>query len=1121
MEQVVLLILLVLGVPLVAGIWLVVRAFIVQNQIAELTRRVEGLQAELWKLKRAGGAAPQTAGEKAAEFVAAVLPPQRAETEVPPQAAVPMPVPDVNVPPAPEPAPEVPPPAMAPSLWETAAAAPAELPSKASATPPPIPLIPPLPKPAAPPPVPAPEVAEPSWESPEAAAPPVAEAPAAVEKTSFEMRVGTYWLVRIGIVILVTGLAFGANLAYHRIVPRLGPPEKISLLYLVSGLLLGAGAWWQRRNVKESLKNYAQVLFAGGLAGVYLTTYAAHYAPPVRVIASALLDGTLLFLWAGVIAWIADRRKSEVMALFAVCLAFFSSVITRVGEFTLYSNLILTLAAVVFLVRNRWAGLSLVSLLTSYAGYVVWRFLGSFSWHWAAPDANLWWGAGFLASYWLVFTAATFLSKSENLTGGRRAAFLTLNNGAYFTLFVLTMWQVHTGGFWKFSLVYGAVLLALAAAARRFLPAEPAAKNAYLTQGLVLVTVGFIAKYSGLNLAVVLGAESVVLYGLGSQRRSAVMQGFAFAAAVLAVGWCAATAKYFDAQDFWMSAGLGGLLAANAGWAHRLETRANPESRRLASSAFALLAFAAWVLAAWFNTPEQHLPVAVVLAVAGVVFYGAIGGYRAAAPKVVAFASGAAAVGWWLATAPRLAPTGLEAGAAIGALLLLNACRAHREGAASPQLLRPEPTAWALAALAAWLGATWYNTTEAHLPLVLTAEAVALTFSIYVVRVREVTLLGQLFLVIAQVTWLYHFQGAKPPWWNPLAIIAVTIGLSHWWQHQKSVAVNRDGFAIGAAVYALAAVGVALVWLHPLVGPPGWLVLTGLLAAGVTVYGLVTRAWAVAIAGQIFLAVGAWEFVRQLLGARPEWYFPLAPLAVLGAFSLGTVVWFARQGQEAPAREPLLQVALIYRWLALALSLLWVWDYVGERQRVWAYMLAAAWVFAAGLWRNSREGLAAAAVYAAASLALLWGHEGLAMDLYGPNLVSLLALLVMQQLLRLAAARLPVAEGIHGGVVLVAGASLWRYLSCWTAQAGGGFTVTMTWAGLAVAVFAAGMLLHERFYRWFGLGVLATAVGRVVLVDVWKEEPMYRVMTFMALGVALLVVGFLYNKYQEKIRQWL
>jgi uncharacterized membrane protein len=216
-----------------------------------------------------------------------------------------------------------------------------------------------------------------------------------------------------------------------------------------------------------------------------------------------------------------------------------------------------------------------------------------------------------------------------------------------------------------------------------------------------------------------------------------------------------------------------------------------------------------------------------------------------------------------------------------------------------------------------------------------------------------------------------------------------------------------------------------------------------------------------------------------------------------------------------------LQVARVYRWLALAMSLVWVWEYVPERQRVWTFMLAAAMIFALGIWRNSREALAATAVYAVASLGLLWLRENLVMDIYGPNLLALLALFAMQQILRRTSARLPVDEGVHGAVVIVGGLSLWRFLSCWTAEAISGFSVTMTWAALAVVVFTAGMLLHERFLRWFGLGVLAAAVGRVVLVDVWNERPAYRVLTFLALGVALLVVGFLYNKYEEKIRQWL
>ena len=78
------------------------------------------------------------------------------------------------------------------------------------------------------------------------------------------MRLGTYWLVRIGIVMVLTALVFFGNLAYQNFISKLGPGGKVALLYLASAGLLVAGGWWQRKAAKESLKNYAQVLFAGG-----------------------------------------------------------------------------------------------------------------------------------------------------------------------------------------------------------------------------------------------------------------------------------------------------------------------------------------------------------------------------------------------------------------------------------------------------------------------------------------------------------------------------------------------------------------------------------------------------------------------------------------------------------------------------------------------------------------------------------------------------------------------------------------------------------------------------------------------------------------------------------------
>ena len=969
--------LLCIGAPIALLVWAVVSVVKTRgknvkdhDRIEEISQRLQALEAEVFALKQGVASAP-------ASVPAPVLPAK-----------------PIVIPPPQPPVAAIPPVIRSPSFV--------------------IPELKPVPVFVAPP-----VFAAQAKIEPETKLPPFTEPPPVAQKNSFEMRLGTYWAVRVGIVMILTCLAFAANLAYHNLVPKLGPGGKISLLYLASGLLLGAGAWWQRRSAAVSLKNYAQVLFAGGLAAVYFTTYAAHHIPPLRVIASALLDGTLLLVWAGVILWLADRRKSEVMALFAVGLAFYSSVITRVGEFTLYSNLILTVAAVVFLVRNRWASLSFASLVTSYAGYTFWRFLHEDGWRWATPDENLWLGAGFLASYWLVFTAATFLSKSEKLSGPNRAAFLTLNNGAFFALFLLTMLQVHSGGFWKFSLGYGAVLLALAACAKKMLSAEPLAKNAYLTQGLLLVTLGFIFKFAGLQLALVLGVESVVLFILGSQRRSLVLKFFSFAAAVLATGWCVANLRHFDFEmlddhSLWIGGGLGALLVCNAFWAHRLDAGKS----------------------------------------------------------------------------------------------------------SSP--LRVEPTFFTLLALVNWLATTWCNTTEANLPLALAVEAVVLTFSIYLLRVREITLLGQFFLVFAQLAWLGHFLNHTPPWWNPLALIAVTIGLSHWWQKQKTLVVDKK-FSTGCqTIFALASVALVLVWLHPLVEAPTWLALTSLLAVAATIYGVATRAWPLAVCGQIFLAVSAWEFFAQGWSYKSEWFFPLAPVAALGVLSFATVGWFARKpDSKLAAREPLLQIAMVYRWIALAMSLCWLWQYVPERQHVGAFMGVAVGVFALAVWRRNREALLATAVYAVAALLALWAAEDLEMDVYWMNLLALLTLLALQQILRRLPERFTLDEKLHGAIVFITGVSLWRLVSCWAATFTGGFFLTMTWAGFAVLVFAAGMMLRERFHRWLGLGVLAAAVGRVVLVDVWKQETIYRVLTFMALGVALLVVGFIYNKFQDAIRKWL
>src|SRR5437762_828347 len=96
-------------------------------------------------------------------------------------------------------------------------------------------------------------------------------------------------------------------------------------------------------------------------------------------------------------------------------------------------------------------------------------------------------------------------------------------------------------------------------------------------------------------------------------------------------------------------------------------------------------------------------------------------------------------------------------------------------------------------------------------------------------------------------------------------------------------------------------------------------------------------------------------------------------MAALAFLSFATVVWFrthARAGTEL--REPLLGVALIYRWFALAMLVAWVHEYIPARERFWVFALLGLLAFCWSGWRRSREGFLSSAVLTSAGLLAFW-----------------------------------------------------------------------------------------------------------------------------------------------------
>lgn len=384
---------------------------------------------------------------------------------------------------------------------------------------------------------------------------------------SFELRLGRVWLARIGIVILLTGLVFLGNYAYHAFIGRLGPAGKLLLIYLAGGGLCGLGSWIGRR--RESLETYGRVLLAGGCATIYYATYAAHFVATLRVVESPILAGALLLLLGGGFVCLADRLRSQTLAAATVALSFYTAAINPAQTFSLFSNLVISAAAIALLARRRWVSVSFLSLAGSYGAFAFWRFRDGLAF--PPPDAasQFWPAVLFPAAYWLVHTAAVMLRRVDAFDPTARPAFLTLNNIAFFSLAGPAVAGVHPQFFWLAACAYGAVLIMLAAVAGRRSPDEAFFDGAYLAQGLGLVVLGLFHKLSamGWQQPISYALLSAALISLGRLRHGGVYRFFA---------------------------GLTALAAALSAWE---KLPSGGDHARLAAVATAvILAAAAWLL---------------------------------------------------------------------------------------------------------------------------------------------------------------------------------------------------------------------------------------------------------------------------------------------------------------------------------------------------------------------------------------------------------------------------------------------------------------------------------------------------------------------------------------------
>ncbi len=399
-------------------------------------------------------------------------------------------------------------------------------PSPEEAAPPPPPrVVPPSPAPAAP----AQEISRPVV--PPRVTPPPPERPPIGERLKSLLKIeevlGTNWLNKLGIIILVIGVAL--FVAYQ--IRESEPWVRVLIGYAVGGGLLGAGVFFEKR---EGWRLLARAGVGGGWALLFFVTYAMYHVPAARIIQRQWPDLVLLFLVACVMVAHTLRYNSQAVTSLAFLLAFSTVTISRSNAYSLSAGALLATGMVVIALRRQWFELEVIGILATYINHFYWLrpiILAMGGHHRVFPEYTA--SSLLLTFYWLLFRASYVMRRPD----GKRMEDVStvaaiLNAGVY--VWVMGYQSVHPELAFQFLLAVGAAELAvgqLAATRRR--------RTAFViltTLGAVLVTTAFPYRYSGSNLSLLWLAEAEAFFLAGVLTREVVFRRLSVLAGFLTAG---------------------------------------------------------------------------------------------------------------------------------------------------------------------------------------------------------------------------------------------------------------------------------------------------------------------------------------------------------------------------------------------------------------------------------------------------------------------------------------------------------------------------------------------------------------------------------------------------------
>lgn len=942
----------------------------------------------------------------------------------------------------------------------------------------------------------------------------------------WEAVVGGSLLNKIGALVLVIGIALFLGYSFT----RMEAAGRAATGLAVSFALLGAGFFVERR---DKYRVFARGLLGAGWASLYFTTYALHSVEATRIIDSPMLGAVLLIAVASAMIVHSLKYRSESMTGLAYFIAFATLGITQVTTLSVFALAPLAGSLLFIAARYQWSYMALFGLLATYGTCAVQKDTGSPAW-----QAQI-----IFSTYWLLFEAFDLMrARRRTAYAWFESAILPLNAIAFATLTYVKWSRSAHDQLYLVAACVAAAYLASAILRTRVCPPSSFDESANSFDRILS------GGYEGpVTVTAILSAAAVLLkfhgafasLGLLAEAEAFFLAGLWFGQAYLRQ--LAAALFIVDAVKL-ISVDIGDEHKTNLlGWNVQAWTPVTALGAALAylnrflrapRKSYGYGACAVVSLIIGFETPERFLGSAWFVFGALLFSFGfarrlddfRFQSYAAATLGVFGAAIHQINILSGTSTASRYGWVSLAAGAMLTYAAVWCTLRS-----AEDRFHPSERTAlrrigsWAVTVLAAallwrvvpqpYLGVAWLGFSLVLLELglrslpadflpqaySLAAVGSACVFVINIIPIQnDGALLPRLipaYAALAAYLIAARVRAAREP--EPILNAASSVGTlfaaSALWSVLPATAV---GPAWAALSMLLVEIGLAfdLPFLrlegHLMAASAfGRLFFANMLTLGS--YGFLTHR----LASTLPVAIAfyhQWARQREESPRLREWE------ALAGRIYLyaGSIVVFAL------LRFELGRVFAVAGWAAFTLALLWS----GERWKLsdlrWQSYVVAVLAFVRSWTTN---------FYDPASLTGTAGRIGIAAFviacLYAAQLIVPRGVNTRENVERYARLYFSMLATVLTTILLYHEVS--------------GSVLTLAWSVEAVLLLAAGFPLMDRVLRLSGLFLFLVCILKLFFYDLRNLETLYRILSFIVLGLILLAVSWVYTKFRERIARFL